>query len=164
MQDSITLTGASDTKINKRSDIMKLRNHLDERYIEWMTKQKNHLNSKVRRHEEESVRVQEKNQCLLSITKTWKGPCTTIDELDYAINNFAKNENVLKKILKTEIKFRKITSPNDSVERPNLFKLNKLSTKQLEQNLRMILSTKFADFVEVPDEDEGLKLIMLAFD
>lgn len=128
-----------------------------------MQTQKNNLRLRMDRNNSEFIRIEEKGQSLISLSKSWKGPCTTVNELNQSIEFYVKKESDLKKLLKTEIKIRKITSPNDSIERPNLFKLNMLTVSQLEQNFRSILSTKFMEIVEIPDEEEGLELIKIAF-
>ena len=63
---------------------------------------------------------------LLDSCKTWKGPCTTVNELYIVL---AANPDNVENIVKTELSYYKHTHPSDVAARPELFKLLKVSHK-----------------------------------
>ncbi len=117
----------------------------------------------VEKSHSEHLKTIEKNHALLLTCKTWGGPCTNTNELKMIKKIAATKKILLKKVLKSEISFRKITTPRDAVERPHLYKLNTLSEEKLEQNLTTLLQTEFRKPLEMPDEAEILELIKTVF-
>jgi hypothetical protein len=97
------------------------------------------------------------------LCKTWGGPCTNANELKMALKLCKLKKIPIKKILRSEISFRKITTPRDVIERPQLYKLNKLTEIQLEENFIILLSTEFKQIQEMPEEDKILDSIRNIF-
>lgn len=132
---------------------------LDEKEKEYLKKQKDILCKKLQKSAENAQKVEEKNEKLLKLCKTWGGPFTEFSELEEATKNI-KNEATLKKMLKSEISFRKLTCPRDVIERPDLYRLNLLSIIQLKENLTILLTTQQnLNFIEIPGEEQLMEII-----
>ncbi len=123
-------------------EIRKVRKVVDFRHKEYMKSQKDILRRKLDKNANQQVIQQEKNHALLETCKSWGGPCMNLDDLESALS-FGKSHKITEKfILKKEISFRKIMCPTDTVERPELYKLNLLTPEQLKDNLIKLVTTE----------------------
>lgn len=164
IQDTITLMGATKNIEFDKREISRLKLLLDQQYKMWMKMQDENLRNRLDRNNTEKIKIQERGVALLTQCKVWYGPCTTEADLQNSIQSYVKNDKDLKKLLKTEISFRKITSPNDFAERPELFRLNKLTNMKLQENLLIIFNTTFLKISDIPDEEDGLEKIKNYFE
>jgi hypothetical protein len=145
---------------NSVNDMMKnLKKILDRREEDWVKSQDFLFKQRPSKHQEDAHKFEEESNILLKLCKTWGGPFTEFPDFEKAWNQPNQQEKHLKKILKSEISFRKITYPRDVVDRPTLYKLNKLSVIDLKTNLSILLSTSFeCPIVEIPSEDDVLEM------
>jgi hypothetical protein len=144
-------------------EIRKVRKVVDFRHKEYMKSQKDILRNKLEKNANQHIVMQEKNHALLETCKKWNGPCMNVKDLDLALS-LCKTQNISEKfVLKKEISFRKIMCPTDTVERPELYKLNLLTPEKLKENLSKLLNTELCVPVEMPDPDEVTELVKAFF-
>jgi hypothetical protein len=136
---------------------------LDAQQKEYSRSQEERFMSNIDKSHNDQLKILEKSHALLQTCRTWGGPCTTVQELKMGIQLCKIKKVPLKKMLKSEISMRKVTSPRDVIDRPQLYKLNKLTEDELQRNFTTILQTKFKDVQEMPDEDDILNIIKDAF-
>ncbi len=130
---------------------------------EFSQRQKEIFENNITRGHNEQLKNLEKSQALLMTCKTWGGPCTNINEFRMCVRLCSVKNVPLKKMLKSEISMRKVTSPRDVVDRPHLYKLNTLTIEQLQENLTTLLTTEYKLTEEMPDDENILNKIREAF-
>ena len=129
---------------------------LDAQEKEWIEKQKVLTKDKIKKDCNDALIATEYVHILLKKCKTWGGPLTDVTELERIVVQSDDDQN-LKSILRSEIAYRKRTS-NDAKTRPQLYRLNQLSTAEMKVNLTLILTTETeidaTSIPEMPTEDE----------
>jgi hypothetical protein len=143
--------------------LQKVQKTLDKREELWKIKQKEVLKRKIEKSQETGRKIEEKYLTLLRACKACGGPCLSQGEVQNALKIYGTDEKSVKKILKQEISYRKLHCPQDVIERPALYKLNKLSIQQLTNNLMCLVSTEYTEALLMPDEDEVVDQIKLLF-
>lgn len=144
--------------------IRSIRKLLDSQQKEYSKRQEEIFEKSILKSHCDQQKTVEKNHALLMCCKTWGGPCTNIQEFNMCVKLCQMKKIPLKKMLKTEISFRKVTSPRDVIERPALYKLNTLSIEKLQENLTILLTTEFRNVLEMPSASNILNVIRNAFD
>ncbi len=96
---------------------------LDKKEKEWMEKQKVLSKEKLNKNCRAALKAVEYVHILLKKCKTWRGPFTNVHELEDRVIS-STDDDTLKAILRTEIAYRKHTSPHDFKTRPQLYRLN----------------------------------------
>ena len=114
---------------------------LDQQEKEWMEKQKVLSREKLEKNCRAALKAVEYVHILLKKCKAWGGPFTNMHELEDCVLS-TTDDDALKAILRTEIAYRKHTSPHDVKTRPQLYRLNQVTTSQFKVNLTFILSTE----------------------
>ena len=114
---------------------------LDKKEQEWIEKQKILSKKKLEKNCNAALKAVEYVHILLKKCKAWRGPFTTVHELEDCVVS-TTDDDTLKAILRTEVAYRKHTSPYDFKTRPQLYRLNQVTTAQFKVNLTLILSTE----------------------
>ena len=114
---------------------------LDKKEQEWLEKQKILSKEKLEKNCNAALKAVEYVHILLKKCKAWRGPFTTVHELEDCVVS-TTDDDTLKAILRTEVAYRKHTSPHDFKTRPQLYRLNQVTTAQFKVNLTLILSTE----------------------
>ena len=106
-----------------------------------MEKQKILSKEKLEKNCNAALKAVEYVHILLKKCKAWRGPFTTVHELEDCVVS-TTDDDTLKAILRTEVGYRKNTSPHDFKTRPQFYRLNQVTTAQFKVNLTLILSTE----------------------
>ena len=114
---------------------------LDKKEQEWMEKQKILSKEKLEKNCNAALKAVEYVHILLKKCKACRGPFTTVHELEDCVVS-TTDDDTLKAILRTEVAYRKHTSPHDFKTRPQLYRLNQVTTAQFKVNLTLIHSTE----------------------
>ena len=138
IRDEMTLLKCSQVTVEKVTK--SLVKTLDARERQWVDKQDLLKKAKLEKSCNAGVRAIEYVHVLLQKCKSWGGPFTCIDELESCVDESDDDER-LKTILRTEVAYRKHTSPHDQRTRPMLYKLNQVSLAELKINLTLILTS-----------------------
>ena len=117
--------------------------------IAWTADQKKAWKTKIKDNIKKKQRDKEYIDILLRKCKDHGGPITEIAELKHIVKKNTEPE--LKKILRKEVALQKMIHPNDSKERPELYKMNYLAASQMVENLTILL-----DQVESTEQKEIL--------
>ena len=90
--------------------------------------------------------------------KNHNGPVTSVSELKALVNQKSPN---LKKFLRQEIQYQRVTHPVDAEVRKELYKVNSLSMEEMLENLTTILCGEHEaeDGVVFPCEDEIMAIL-----
>lgn len=136
-----------------------IKKKLDINEKEFRDRQKRKMQDIIAAGHDQKLKIQEKNQALLVLCKSWNGPILTMADFDLAKAIVLQQNIPLKKFLKTEISFRKMTNPREVVENADLFRLNKLSVEMLETNFKKLLSIKYLELKEMPEDVEIINII-----
>ena len=135
---------------------------LDEQEKKWMEDQSEKTKKRLQEACDAALKAEEYVHVLLHKCKSWGGPFTTIQELENCIETTPDDKN-LKNILRTEVSYRRRTSPRDFQARPSLYKLNQVSTIDLKVNMTLILTSE-AEGVqcvpEMPTEDGMMQIFI----
>ena len=117
--------------------------------ISWTLKQKELAKKKIEESIKKAQRANEQVDILLKKCKDHNGPITSISELNVFLKTVKTKD--IKKFLRQEIQFQKITHKRDSNERPELYKVNGLTIELFAENLASILAPD-----TIVDMDESL--------
>jgi hypothetical protein len=139
--------------------LLKLSRILDSREKVWMESQRELLRKRIMKQQEAAQKSFDKSISLLALCKSWGGPFVTFDEFEKALLNMQEDEKQVKKVLKSEISYRKLISGRDVIIRPNLYRLNKIPIATLKLNLTTLISTLSSENTAFPDEDDILEKI-----
>ena len=90
---------------------------LDKKEQEWLEKQKILSKEKLEKNCNAALKAVEYVHILLKKCKAWRGPFTTVHELEDCVVS-TTDDDTLKAILQTEVAYRKHTSPHDFKTRP----------------------------------------------
>ena len=96
---------------------------------------------------------------LLENCKSWGGPCVSAEELETIL--LAKPDNQ-DRIVKAELAYFRQTHKPDMIGRPDLFKLNKISSEERLENLMTLLSDRdnsTGTVVDLPTNADVLQMI-----
>jgi hypothetical protein len=151
------------TKLKIGASFKEIQRVLDKRESDWRAEQKEMIKRKIEKARENGKKVEEKHIALLRGCKQFGGPFLDKNEMESALKLHGKDEKIKKKIIKQEISYRKLSCPRDVLERPALYKLNKLSVMELEANLLALVSSDFDTSLPMPDEDEVIEKIKSIF-
>ena len=164
IRDDMTVYKSDHVTIHKvTSNIEKV---LDERERRWMEEQKILTKDRLQRACDSALKAEEYTHVLLHKCKSWGGPFTSITELEeYVLQS--QDDETLKATLRSEVGYRRHTSPRDFQTRPNLYKLNQVSAAELKMNLTILLTTEAENMQAVqdmPTEDDMIKIFQLHAD
>ena len=109
-----------------------------------------------------ALKAEEYVHVLLQKCKSWGGPFTSISELEKCVQTTP--EDALKAILRTEVAYRRHTSPRDFQARHNLYRLNQVTTAEMKVNLSLILTSETEHIQTLPDmptEEDMLRVFKL---
>lgn len=138
----------SQVKITTQT-LQKVFKELDMLEISWSLKQKEQAKTKIAESMAKAKRANEQVDILLKKCKDHNGPITSIKELNVFLKSVKTKD--MKKFLRQEIQFQKITHKRDSIERPELYKVNGLTIEIFSENLAAILAPD-----TIIDRDETL--------
>ena len=72
--------------------------------------------------------------------KAHTGPLTSSEELQAFLSKYSSDTNA-KSYLRQEVQYQKLTHPRDSEARPHLYKVNKMPSEELAENLVIMFGT-----------------------
>jgi len=151
------MTVYKSTQVNIERVTINLVKILDERERKWVEEQNILTKDRLHKACNAAQKAVEYVHLLLHKCKSWGGPFTTIHELEEQVK-IASDDNTLKTILRTEVSYRKQTSPRDYLARPHIYKLNQISTLELKINLTLILTSEsgnnIGDLPDMPTEED----------
>lgn len=162
IKDNMTLLYCDYDQIHVDRTVKNMKLVLDDQEQRFIEIQKEIMEDKIRSHVTAAEKLEERSNNLLKKCKTWGGPWTEFSEFKSAVSRM-KDEVELKKIIRNEILFKKVTCPRDFEKRKALYKVNKMSLAEMKANMTILLSTEQLnpDFIS-PDESTILAKISQA--
>ena len=115
-----------------------VKNVLQARETKWNAQQKMLMKAKIQAKFEKLNTQKDYSRKLLENCKSWGGPCVSAEELETII---AKPDNQ-DRIVKAEFAYFRQTHQPDMIARPDLFKINKISSEEQLKNLMILLSDR----------------------
>ena len=130
--------------------------------IRWTAEQEVEKRAYIKKNLENQKRINCYMNEILNQCKSHGGPIGTVNDLKTLVRKTKKKED-LHKHLRHEVIFRRQMQPNDHRLRPHLYKVNKMSTDSLLQNLTILLTNEGSDescsTVDFPTEQEMIDSI-----
>ena len=127
--------------------------HLDAMEVTWSNKQKQKKKQRLRENLQKKVRANDFVDQLLVKCKEHGGPVTSVNEVKALVS---KKSPELKTFLRQEIQYQRVTHQHDADVRRDLYKVNKISQKEMIENLTVLLGDDFQmeEAVVFPCEEE----------
>lgn len=138
------------SKIQIDKTIKNLTKVLDQQELNFIRTQEEIYQEKLQKNVDMALKLEERSITLLKKCKEWGGPWTEFQEFQASVKKI-KDQEKLRKILRTEILYKKLLCPKDFERRKDLYKVNKMTLAQMKENLTVLLSTEVAN----PDTDCG---------
>ena len=136
IRDEMTVIKCSPVSVEKvTKSLVKI---LDEHEKQWVEKQNILTRDKLEKSCRAALKAVEYVHVLLQKCKSWGGPFTKIEELEECVS---ATDNDDKLILRNEVAYRKHSSVHDQKARPQLYRLNQVTTAELKINLTIILTS-----------------------
>lgn len=135
---------------------------LDEREKKWVEEHCVMTKERLQKLCDAALKAEEYTHVLLHKCKTWGGQFTSIDELEQCV--LTTDDASLKTILRTEVSYRRHTSPQDFQARSTLYKLNHLTVAEFKINFALILTNETENIQSIPDmpgEEDMIKVFNL---
>ena len=161
IRDEMTLYKSEPVNVDKATYY--LSKVLDDRELKWVEQQKIVTKERLQQLCNAALKAEEYVHVLLRKCKAWKGPFTTVEELEACVAKTTDDEK-LKTILRTEVSYRRHTSPRDYQARTNLYRLNQITTAELKVNLTLILTSDTENIEalqDMPTEEDMIKVFKL---
>ena len=95
---------------------------------------------------------------LLQLCKSWKGPATSIQEIESILQS---NTDNAEKIVRTELSYYRDTHKTDIANHPELYKINKVSHEERLMNLCALLADTNSplSYDSLPSNSDALKIL-----
>ena len=154
--DLMLIDGDNHVKIEKSMNAAL--KHLDDMEISWTTKQKEKMKQKLMENLQKKVRANDFVDQLLVKCKQHNGPVTSVNELKALVSEKSPE---LKTFLRQEIQYQRVTHQRDVDVRKELYKVNKLTSEEMVENITVLLSDEHEaeDGIVFPCEDEIMEII-----
>ena len=143
----------SETLKNEQSkgfiSIVKLLNSMEK---DWVGEQKELQKLKILEKIERGKQSSQYTQKCLQQCKEWKGPATSVEELNAIL---IANTDRKEKIVRIELSYYRDTHKPDVIEQPDLFKIQKISYDEQLLNLCSLLAVHVPCYVSLPSNKDA---------
>ena len=122
------------------------------------------LKKKIEERREKAKHGADAINRLIAKCQTHGGPFSTLEDLQTGISQFTKEDDA-KKVLRLELQLRRHTSSRDFKQNPELYKVNKMSARDMKFNLALMLSDGEdrtdldEDQISFPSEEEMFQIV-----
>ena len=137
--------------------IKKISGILNQRETKWDEQQKKLHRLKIEEKIKKAKNLSQYTNKLLQQCKTWKGPVSSMDELNSILK---EKPDKIEQIVRTELAYYRNTHKSDVITSPSLFKLNKISHEERFTNFCVLLGgISNEKSIVLPQNEDALSVL-----
>lgn len=141
IRNDMTLYSNSNSLPIPDKHVMKIFKVLNYREDNWNKDQREIKTKRIIEKLEQAKRNNQYTNKLLQQCQVWKGPCSTIEQLQHILKS---HPDISEKIVRTELSYYRQTHKADMILNRDLFKLNKISHEERLENFASLLTDVYS--------------------